>query len=70
MIKIDKNIAVPTTARTSYPFDQMEVGDSFVVIDQAKIAGARVAAYNRGVGRETKFASRRVTEGVRIWRIA
>jgi hypothetical protein len=70
MIKIDKNIAFPTTARTSYPFDEMEVGDSFVVIDQAKFEGARVAAYNHGVRKEKKFASRRVTEGVRIWRIA
>jgi hypothetical protein len=67
MIKIEKNIAVPTS---SYPFDQMEVGDSFVVIDQTKIAGARVAAYNCGMRKEKKFASRRVTEGVRIWRIA
>jgi len=48
----------------------MEVGDSFVVIDRAKLGGARVAAYNRGVRKEKKFACRRVTEGVRIWRVA
>jgi hypothetical protein len=71
MMKIDKNIAMPPSiSRQNYPFDQMEVGDSFVVSDEAKFASARVSAYNRSYLKGDKFTTRRVLEGLRIWRIA
>ena len=72
MIKIDKNVQMPLSSsqRASYPFDQMEVGDSFVVSDRAQMESARVSTYKRYHSTGQKFATRRLPEGLRIWRIA
>ena len=71
-IQIEKGIPIPDRARkSSYPFGQMEVGDSFLDRDAAKTISSR--AYNAaniwGRNHGVKFAGRQVEGGVRIWRV-
>jgi hypothetical protein len=74
MQTIDKNIPIPARnggrGRT-YPFHNMEVGDSFFT---TRMRQARGAAYQHGNIHCMKFVSRRQTSkegkvGVRIWRV-
>lgn len=73
-IKIDKNVPMPPkpASRHIYPWDAMEVGDSFFAPDP-KGELVRAQSYPEGKKRGVKFASRTVTEngvkGVRIWRV-
>jgi hypothetical protein len=73
MFKIDKGIPVAPRrgSRASiYPFDDMDVGDSFLVPFETKAAKAVHAAAQvarRRLGRT--FAVRAVAEGTRVWRI-
>lgn len=68
--KIDKGIPFPSD-RSKYPFEDMEVGDSFVVHpDNAGNANSSSAAYAKkcpGV----KFRMRKQSETeTRIWRVS
>jgi hypothetical protein len=66
---IEKGIPVPRrgTART-YPFHEMEVGDSFFVKDgNANYIGGAARQYAHHTGR--KYATRKVEGGVRVWRV-
>lgn len=64
----------PRVRYTSYPFPDMQVGDSFVVPcsdaekreTQSRVVGAAWRWSRRNGG---KFTSRGVNGGVRIWRI-
>lgn len=52
--------------KPEYPFDEMEVGDSFV----ADVRGATSAAATYGKNHKMKFISRKTKEGsYRIWRV-
>lgn len=67
--KIEKNIPVPDGYRRSnWPFDEMEVGDSFAV-PKAKARVAKQAAYNRNKGIDRRYVTRSEGDGVRIWRV-
>jgi hypothetical protein len=71
MIKIEKNVPIPKPRSnySKYPFGEMEVGDSFVVLDEdrTKIAPA-VSWY--GKRNNKKFTVRNLPDGVcRVWRI-
>lgn len=80
MIPIQKNIPVPPAAvgrKRLYPFQEMEVGDSFFQQgDNPELLRSRVAGsasvYGKASGK--KFISRIVQEdsvpGIRVWRIA
>ena len=70
MFTIEKNVPMPKTSRVSkYPFDKLEVGDSFLVAGGKK--GTVAAAANAAAKRlERKFTVRVVEDGVRVWRIA
>jgi hypothetical protein len=69
VIAIEKGIPVPLPGRaTRYPWDLLEVGDSFLVTERLK--SARVGACIRNKGSEKKFVSRSVEGGLRIWRLA
>lgn len=77
MIAIDKRVPIPDQNRRTrkYPFNDMEVDDSFFVgchfTDVRKIANSVSSAAivyakkNKG----TKFTVRRFKEGVRCWRV-
>lgn len=65
-IEIDKHVPIPPSGK--YPFDELEIGDSFLVpnanshnIAAASYAGARRTGY--------KFRTKTVDGGVRVWRI-
>ena len=70
--KIEKNISIIVNAnarRRKYPFDKMEVGDSFKLNRSNKIRCA-CAAYQYGRRKDKKFTVRNIDdEHCRCWRI-
>lgn len=79
MAKISKKSPAPGGRRGSkkYPFDKMEVGDSFYVSEpkthpgilQQRILGNALQFSAWHHQRKRKFTSQRQKNGVRIWRI-
>lgn len=72
MYEIEKGIPVAEIQLVDprYPFEKMEVGDSFFVKHEGKSRNAVSAAvyyYEQKLGRD--FAQRKVEGGFRIWRI-
>jgi hypothetical protein len=68
MFKIEKN--VPLAAKQSYPFDQMESGDSFLIpcTDNKKIGHIRAQINHAKKRYPGKVISTRKEEGgLRIW---
>ena len=77
MYKIEKGIPIPRTrwgpgCYNKYPFDLLEVGDSFLVETTDKYEKrkkqASIIATSKS-RRPQQFATRTVPEGVRVWRI-
>ena len=69
MITVEKNVELPVTrVRNSYPYKQMEVGDSFFV-DNTKMQIVCNANYRANKSLGKKFIARREGNGVRVWRI-
>lgn len=75
-IQIQKNIPIQTKreAKSKYPFEDMEVGDSFFVkCDEETLSSKRSTVlsssiyYGKMAGK--KFTSRTFPEGFRIWRV-
>ena len=72
MIAIDKVGTVPPVKdRASYPFNQMDVGDSFLLTEYKKAESARIAAllFSRRKSLQWKFSLRKVSEGWRVFRV-
>jgi len=72
-MKIESNIPLPGGAdpRERYPFPDMAVGDSFLILDKDWIKNLRSAAYmysRRHPG--VRFTCRRYEQGWRLWRVA
>ena len=66
---IERGVPVPRRPGKSYPFAQMQVGDSITVrLDDA----ARVVGAARGYGtyHGWRFSVRRAADHVRLWRVA
>lgn len=72
MIEINKGLPVPPDTRgmkRKYPFDKMEVGDSFFVPDKTSDCMSQCIAYaKKRLG--FSFTRRTVDGGVRVWRIS
>ena len=71
MIKIDKNVPIPPDRLSrgrKYPWDELEVGDSFFV-EGKKFEPLRVSAAQIGKAKARKFIARQVDGGVRVWRV-
>ena len=67
---ISKGIDIPD-GRASYPFEEMEVGDSFFIpCEDRKEANRRAANARNASYRyvERKYMARLVDGGVRVWR--
>jgi hypothetical protein len=64
---VDKDIRAPAGGY-KYPWDEMEVGDSFFAPVTVKMLSA--ASWHITKTRGWKFSVRREGEGARIWRIA
>jgi hypothetical protein len=68
-IQIDKGIPLPTGGKSGvrrWPFDQMEIGDSFFSTDLA----LQSAAHSWAALHRKKIITRKVDGGVRVWRVA
>jgi hypothetical protein len=71
MITIEKNVPIPRRGRpATYPFQEMEIGDSFLIPEQDEIARVSRAAYMYGNRNGKTFAVRRTEAGQRVWRLA
>lgn len=66
-MKVEKGIPIPAR----YPFNQMEVGDSFVVPMEITRYAVSTAAHRYGKKHGIKFTVRRMTDKtIRCWRTA
>ena len=71
MFKIEKN--VPLAAKQSYPFDEMESGDSFFIpcTDNKKIGLIRAQIHHAKKRHPNKIIStRKENNGLRVWLIS
>lgn len=73
MFEIEKNIPAPiANPFANYPFDNMEINDSFYV-EQAIVphntVSARVSSY-RKLNPNKNFTTKRDENGIRVWRTA
>lgn len=71
MYEIEKGIPAP---RSKYPFDHMEVGDSFLISCEPEEAPRCQRRISGTISRLKKnrsryFVTRKVEGGVRVWRI-
>ena len=72
-IRIESGIPIPAGAPASrellYPFGQMRIGDSFLVLGgDPKIVAREIAKAKKRM--QTKYCSRSVEGGMRVWRLA
>lgn len=67
MYDIEKGIPVPPDARNKYPFDALNVGDSFLV-PVGNFNTLRAAAYFKGKRSGKKYVARLTDKGIRVWR--
>jgi len=70
MFKIEKNI--PLTAKTSYPFEQMENGDSFFIpnLDNQRVNYVRAHLHNmKKKNKGMIISTRKEDGGLRVWLI-
>jgi hypothetical protein len=73
MIEIESSVPLPAL-QSKYPFDKMEVGDSFFIpcgfLEVQKcLTKARNESQKFKQGKEVRFYSAIVDQGVRVWRI-
>jgi hypothetical protein len=73
--KIEKGIEMPVlmkgrTATVTYPYEKMEVGDSFLVKSDKKHMINTMCTKNKVMGERLgrKYVARVVEGGVRVWR--
>jgi len=71
-IKIEKNVALPSPADRSrkYPFNKLEVGDSFAAPEGVNVETFRNAAWAFAKKRGWTIAVRKTDAGYRCWRTA
>lgn len=69
-IKIEKNIPIPTIS-CKFPFDKMQVGDSFIIPDEIPHTRVRVKCiqYVKKNNLSHKFSIKKVNKGYRCWRV-
>lgn len=69
-IKIEDNIPLPVR-HSQYPFDRMQVGQSFAIeaIDRNKLATSATRYMRANKGTKFKTAHMPGTTQVRIWRV-
>ena len=70
MFEVERDIPMPRRY-SKYPWDDMKVGDSFFGpgLDEKARSRLNAAAYYRGKTRGGRYLVRKVTGGVRIWRV-
>jgi hypothetical protein len=73
MIKIESNIPIPKISKKGrqkvYPFDEMNVGDSFFIEGRTTSQLSSVANnWSKRYDPKAKFVVKQENKGVRIWR--
>lgn len=69
-MKIDKNIPLPAKREhLTYPFKELEVGDSFEVPEGKEMSVRSLVSIRNGRGKE-QYSVRTIDGIVRAWRIA
>lgn len=68
MIEIDKNIPVPKI-NSKFPFDKMEVGDSFFT-DTLNVSSNAYGWAKKYSNNKIKFKQRKEGNGMILWRTA
>ncbi len=68
--EIEKNVSMPERGKHIYPFAKMKVGDSINIIGEKQYRNARAAASAFGKYHGKKFATRRTSNGCRLWRVS
>ena len=73
---LEDNVPLPPITRhtaagmSRYPFETMEVGQSFLVPHESGASAAVLAVqYAKQRGRAWRFATRVTNEGLRVWRL-
>jgi hypothetical protein len=61
---VEKNIPIPKR----WPFDEMKVGDSFLIPPSANRVTVSVAAKRWGEKHNAQFTIRKTPDGYRCWR--
>jgi hypothetical protein len=67
VFKVEKGVPIPSN-RPTYPFAQLQVGDSFAA-PLAKHGSLRTLATWYGKEWSRRFVCRRAGKGVRVWRV-
>ena len=75
-LKVETGIPLPVDGKGRprvYPWGKMNVGDCFLIeckhTNIKKLNTAKSAAFVYGKRHQMKFATRKVPEGLRIWRV-
>ena len=73
-MKIEKNVPMPSVNAggfRKYPLGDMEVGDSLLDVDATDTTSSKLRNAAKIYGRRNgmRFTSRKVDEGVRVWRV-
>ena len=71
MYEIEHDIPAPPARQyyRRYPWDAMEVGDSFLVRDDQANSVRSAASKRNQLGIGKRYISRHVEGGVRVWRV-
>jgi hypothetical protein len=69
MYKIEKGLTMLERKSDAYPFQQMDVGDSFYVATSSR-STLQVYACREGQRLNRAYSVRKVDGGFRVWRIA
>lgn len=70
-MKIDKDVPIPEKhheGNSKYPWDEMEVGDSFLVDEVKHISVAQGILRVNKLKKPKHFICKRVENGTRVWR--
>lgn len=69
MIKIDKNIPIPKTLETLYPFATMSVGDSFEAPISKRSSLSTIATNYKCKKNKMFLIKKTSNDTVRVWRL-
>lgn len=68
-IKIEKDVLPPVSRGSKYPYELLEVNESFVVPNLSLQVVCNMN-YRANLKFKRKFVARKVDDGVRVWRTA
>lgn len=70
--EVEKNVPIPERSGgriPKYPWNEMDIGDSFLVEDLTAYNALMSGAGQRKIRNGEVYTIRKVPEGVRVWRI-